>query len=178
LLMLSGELLLGQFAAQLVRMDLDRRIDGVRAAAQTLASAASHGAKPDVLEDVRLRVPRLAAIVRSDHDAFRLPPDSPLKASPAWIAPDFSDLFQAGERFYIGAIAGDGRAEAFAYVPFDEDTLASLTPGVVSVAFVSSEGRTTFRFGPSGSTIDVAPDDLPQRGAPPRLASPQRCAGA
>src|SRR5262249_16305004 len=43
LLMLAGELLLGQFAAQLVRKDIDARVDAVRSAAQTLAVAAAHG---------------------------------------------------------------------------------------------------------------------------------------
>ena len=55
LLMLTAELLLGQFATQRVRQDLAARIDSVRSTAQNLVLAASRGAKPDVLDGARFR---------------------------------------------------------------------------------------------------------------------------
>jgi O-antigen ligase len=44
-LVLTTELLLGQFATQRVHQDLEARIESVRGAAQNLTLAASHGAK-------------------------------------------------------------------------------------------------------------------------------------
>ncbi len=156
LLMLTAELLLGQFATQRVREELETRIDSVRSAAQTLAVAASHGAKADLLDGIRRRTPRLAAVVQADGDALRLPSDDKFQTAPAWIAPGFADLFEAGERYYIGASIRDGNTEAFAYLPLDHQTLQSLTPGVVAVGSVlSGEDRADFTFGPSGSTVAV-----------------------
>lgn len=156
LLMLSTELMLGQFATQRVRQDLEARIESVRSTAQSLSLAASHGAQPDLLDEIRKRVPRLAAVVQVHGDVLRLPPESQFQTAPTWIAPGFGDLFESGGHCYIGANARNGNAEAFAYLPLDEQTVALLTPGVVSVAPVLlGDTRTDIAFGPSGSTIAV-----------------------
>jgi hypothetical protein len=129
LLMLMAELLLGQFATQRVRQDLEARIESVRSTAQNLVLAASHGAKADLLDGIRQRVPKLAAVVRANGDALRLPPDGQSQTASAWIAPGFGDLFESGGHYYIGANVRDGNTEAFAYLPLDEQTLADETPG-------------------------------------------------
>lgn len=174
LLMLSAELLLGQFAAQRVRQDLEARIESARSAAQNLMLAASHGAKEDLLDGIRQRVPKLAAVVRANGDALRLPPDGQFQTAPAWIAPGFGDLFESGGHYYIGANVRDGNTEAFAYLPLDEQTLASLTPGVVSVASVlRGEDRTDVGFGPSGSRIAVVANGARKEIVPSGLALPR-----
>ncbi|HEY3936616.1 MAG TPA: SpoIIE family protein phosphatase [Bryobacteraceae bacterium] len=156
LLTLTAELLLGQFAAQLVRQDLEARVESVRSAAQNLTLAAAHGAKTDLLDGIRERVPRLEAVVRANGEALRLPPDGPFPAAPDWIAPGFGDLFESSGRYYIGANARDGNTEAFAYLLLDEQTLASLTHEVVSVVGVlPGDDRTDFEFGLTGSRITV-----------------------
>jgi phosphoserine phosphatase RsbU/P len=172
--MVSAELLLGQFATRLVRQDLEARIESVRSTAQNLMLAAAHGAKPDLLDGIRQRVPKLAAAVRANGDAVQLPPDGQYQTAPAWIAPGFSDLFESGGHYYIGASVREGNTEAFAYLLLDEHTLASLTPGVVSVAAVlSKEDRTDFGFGPSGSTIAVVKDGVRKEIVPSGLGLPR-----
>ena len=152
-LMLAAEFLLGQFATQRVLQDLEARIESVRSTAQNLMLAASHGAKADLLDGIRQRAPKLAAVVRANGDALRLPPDGQFQTAPVWIAPGFGDLFESGGHYYIGANVRDGNTEAFAYLPLDEQTLASFTPGVVSVARVlREEDRTDFRFCPSAGS--------------------------
>lgn len=161
LLMLSAELLFGQLATQRVRQNLQARIENVRSTAQDLMLAASHGAKPDLLDAILQRVPKLAAVVSANGAALRLPPDSLFQTAPTWIAPEFADLFKSGGHYYIGAKEGHGNTEAFAYLPLDERTLASLTPGVVSVAaVVGGAGRVDVQWGPSGSRIAVAENGI------------------
>jgi O-antigen ligase len=83
LLILTAELLLGQFATQLVRQDLEARIESVQSTAQNLMLAASHGATADLLDGIRQGVPKLAAVVRANGDALRFPPDGRLQTAPA-----------------------------------------------------------------------------------------------
>jgi sigma-B regulation protein RsbU (phosphoserine phosphatase) len=174
LLMLSAELLLGQFATQRVRQDLEARIESVRFAAQNLMLAASHGAQADLLDGIRQRVPKLAAVVRANGVVLRLPPDSQFQTAPAWIAPGFGDLLESGGHYYIGANVRHGNTEAFAYLPLDEQTLASLTPGVVSVAAVlRGGGLINYRFSPSGSRIAVVENGVRREIGPSGLELPR-----
>jgi hypothetical protein len=87
LLMVTGELLLGQFATQRVHQDLQARIESVRSTAQSLALTASHGPSADGLDGIRQRVPRLETVVRVNGAVIRLPADGQLQTAPAWIAP-------------------------------------------------------------------------------------------
>jgi phosphoserine phosphatase RsbU/P len=161
LLMVTGEALLGQFATQHVRRDLNARIESVRSTAQHLALGASHGVKADALDGIRQRMPRLATVVRVNGDVLRLPPDGALQSAPAWIVPGFGDLFEAGGRYYIGADVSDGNAEVFAYLLLDEQTLASLDPGVVWFGpVVSGRNQIEFDFGFSGSRITMVKGDV------------------
>ncbi len=156
MLTLSAELLLGEFGTQLVRQDLEARIERVHASAQILMSAAAHGAKADVLDAIRERTPRLAAVVRAGGDVVRLPPDGQFRTADSWIAPGFCNLFESGGRYYIGSEVRSGNAEAFAYLPFDQQTLASLTPGMVSIGPLSGgKDRTEVSWGPTGSRLTV-----------------------
>lgn len=161
MLTLSAELLLGQFATQRVRQKLEAQIERVHSAAFTLGVAASHGASPDLLNGIRQRVPRLAAVVGVNNAALRFPPDAPLQTVPAWIPPGFGDLFETGGQYYIGSNVHDGNTEAFTYLPLDAQTLASLTQGVVSVAAVlQGDDRVDVVWGPSGSRMAVVENGL------------------
>ncbi len=175
-LMLAAELLLAQFATQLARLDLEARIERVRSATESLMLAAAHGAQPDLLDGIRQRVPKLAAVVRAnDGDVLRLPGDGRLQTTPAWISPGFGDLFESDGRYYIGADARDGNAEAFASVPLDDEALASLTRGMVSVsAVLRGEVLTTINFRPSGSGIAVVERGVRQQIEPAGLGPPRR----
>ena len=183
-LMTTAESLLGQFAAQRVRQDLEARIESVHAAAQNLMLAASHGAKADLLDGIRQRVPKLAAVVQTNVDrtnavqangnALVLPPDGKFQAAPTWVAPGFRDLFESGGQYYIGANVREGNTETFAYLPLDEQTLSSLAPRAVSVdAVLHGEYRTDIRFGLSGSTIAVFQNGVLKEIVPSGLGPPR-----
>ncbi len=156
----TTELLLGQFATERVRQGLETRIETVRSAAQNLAVAASHGAKADLLDAMRQRVPNLSA-----------------EAAPAWIAPGFAGLFESGGRYYIGANASAGSTagnDAFVYLPLDEQELASLAPGVVSIAGVlDGKASVNFTFGPSGSSMSSVENGVRKQIVPLGLGPPR-----
>ena len=174
LLVLSVQLLMGQVATQRVRQDLQTRIEIVHSAARNLMVAASHGAKADVLDGIRRQVPSLAAVVRANDDAFQLPPDGQFQTAPAWIAPGFADLFESAGHYYIGASERDENTETFAYVPLDEQTLASLTPGVASVTtLLHGDDRTDVAFGLSGSRITVFQNGVRKEIVPSGLQPPR-----
>jgi len=170
-MVLAGELLLGQFATQRVRQNLEARIETVRSAAQNLALAVSHGAKANLLDGIRAGVPSLAAVVRVDGDVVRLPGNGELQTAPAWIAPGFSGLFESNGHYFIGANARDGDEEAFAYLPLDQRALASLTPEVVSVPdVIPGNASTTVYSGLSGNSISVEAGGVRKTMVPSGLA--------
>ena len=171
MLMLSAELLLGQLATQRVRQGLEARIEAVRSTAQDLTLAASHGANVDLLDEMRTRVPNLAAVVTRNGDALRLPPDNQLQTAPKWTPPGFADLFESGGQYYIGADVRRGNTEAFAYVPLNEQILASLATGVSVGAAMGDKDRVYVAFGPSGSSIAVDSDGARKAIAPPGSGS-------
>src|SRR5260370_11318775 len=74
-LVLTTELLLGQFATQRVHQDLEARIENVRATAQNMTLAASYAPKPNLINVIRRGVPNLAADAHVNGDALRLPQD-------------------------------------------------------------------------------------------------------
>ncbi len=175
MLTLSAELLFGRFATERVRRELEAHIESVRSAAQNLSLAASHGATADLLDGIRQRVPRLeAVVVRANGAALRLPPDGRFQNAPAWIPPGFGDLLEAGGHYYIAANVRDGNTEAFTYLPLDDQTLASLTPGVVSVAAVlHGDDRTDVTWGPSGSRMTVVENGVRKEIVPSGLGLPR-----
>lgn len=174
-LVLTTELLLGQFATQRVHQDLEARIENVRGTAQNLTLAASYGAKADLIDGIHRGVPNLAAVVHVNGDALRLPQDGQFQAAPQWIAPGFAGLFESGGRYFIGANVCDQSTGTFAYLPLDQQALALLTPGIVSVSGVLPEEHliTTFTFGPSGSRTFVIENGVPKEIVPSGLRSPQ-----
>ena len=182
-LMLVAELVLGQFATERVRQDLGTRIESVRSTARNLTLAASRGAKPDLLEGIRQQVPGLEAVVSANATSLRLPSDSEFESAPAWIhpaqispastSPGFDDLFESGGRYYIGAKTREGNTEAFAYLPLNRQTLASLTPGAVFVSDARGEGRTDVVFGTSGSQITVSTGGVGTESEPSGLGPPR-----
>lgn len=155
-LIIVAHLLLGQLATQRVREAVEARIESVRDMAQNLAVAASRGAEAGQLEEIRRPTPNAAAVVQVDNNSLPLGRDGQLQAKPAWIAPGFRGFFETGERFFIGANVRDGNSDAFVYVPLDQQALASLAPGVVSVPEVLHGNiRTNFHFRFGGNRISV-----------------------
>lgn len=150
------ELLLGQFAGVVIRRDLEARIANVRSAAENLSLAASLGAQGDLLNGMRQRLPRLAAVVGTKGEVLRFPANGQIRNAPAWMPLGFVGVFRLGGQYFIGARVRDTSSETFAYLPLDEQTLDSLAPGVVSVAAVlGSNDFTNFNFGPFESKISL-----------------------
>jgi sigma-B regulation protein RsbU (phosphoserine phosphatase) len=174
-LIITTEFLLGQFAAQRVHQELEAQIESVRGTAQNLTLAASHGAKADLIDGIRQGVPELAAVVQVNGNALRSPQDGQFQTAPQWIEPGFGGLFESGGRYFIGANVRHMNAETFAYLPLDQQALASLTPGVVSVSGVLREEHlvTTFTFGPSGSGTSVIENGVRKEIVPSGLRPPR-----
>jgi sigma-B regulation protein RsbU (phosphoserine phosphatase) len=177
LLDLSAILVLGQFASERVRHDLEARIESIHAVTQDLTLAASRNTRPDLLDEIRRREPRLAALVKAnDETVLSPPPDALFSAAPDWIAPGFSGLFESNGHYYLGSRvrAAAGNAEAFTFLPMDDQTLATITPGVVSVAgIVDGSKETNVILGPSGTTISVEDGKTRSRILSPQLPQPK-----
>ncbi len=174
-LIITTELLLGQFATQRVHQDLQARIETVHGTAQNLTLAASHGLKADLIDGIRQGMPKLAAVVQVNGDALRSPQDGQFQTGPQWIAPGFSGFFESGGRYFIGANVCDRSTQTFAYLPLDQEVLASLTPGIVSVSGVLPEDHliTLFTFGSSGSATSVIENGVRKEIVPSGLRPPR-----
>jgi phosphoserine phosphatase RsbU/P len=173
-LVLVGQLLLGQIATQRVRQVVEARIESAHDTAQNLAMAASHGGKADQLDEIRQRAPNVAAVVKVDGNSLPLPPDGQFQATPPWIPAGFRGLFESDDRFFIGSNVRDGNTEAFAYLPLDQQALASLAPGVLSVPEVlHGNVATNFQFGPAGNRISVQENGVRRELVPAGLRAPR-----
>jgi phosphoserine phosphatase RsbU/P len=173
-LIIVAHLLLGQMATQRVREELEARIESVRDTAQNLATAASHGAKAEQLDEIRQRVPNAAAAIKVDGNPLPLPQSGQLQATPAWITPGFRGILESDDRFFIAADVRDGNTEAFAYIPLDQQALASLAPGVVSVPEVlHGNVSTTLRFRLVGNSISVQENGASRDLNPSGLGQPR-----
>ena len=104
-----------------------------------------------------------------------MPQDGRFETSPPWIAPGFGGLFESGGRYFIGANVRGESTEVFAYLSLDEQALASLAPGMVSVGGVLREEHliTTFTFGPSGSRTSVVENGVRKEIAASGLRPPR-----
>ncbi len=175
MLTLSAELLFGQFATQRVRQGLEAQAKSVRSTALNLSVAAFHGAKTDLLDQLRQTVPRLGAVVLVNGGVSRLPPDGRFQTAPAWMPLGFGGVFEAADgHYYIGSKVRDGNTEAFTYLPLDAKTLAALTPGIVSVtAVLQGDDRVDVSWGPSGSRMTVVEHRIKKDIAPFGLGRPR-----
>jgi sigma-B regulation protein RsbU (phosphoserine phosphatase) len=175
-LWLTAVLLLGQFAAERVKDDLDARIERIHTLTQDLMLAASHGAGAQQLSEILQREPRLRPVVLAKGVPIVFPDQhADLARAPDWLARDFKGLFESAGHYYLGARVRDANAnEAFTYIPFDDDTLATLTPGVVAVTrAVNGSANTNIGFDPSGGKISVERDGVKQQVTSPLLPQPK-----
>jgi sigma-B regulation protein RsbU (phosphoserine phosphatase) len=159
---LSTLLILGEFASERVRLDLEARIERVHTVTQNLVTAASHNANAQLLDQIRGSEPRLVAIVQANGKTIPLPAAGEVFSAPLdWIEPGFHGAFESGGRYFIGANvrAAKGDTAAFTYLPMDDAMLATLTPGVVAVAGIYNNNlNTNVGFSPKGSRVAIEDD--------------------
>ena len=176
MLYLTALLLLGQFAGDRVKHDLDARVATLQGLAQDLRTAAIHNASPELLDAIRQREARVGVLV-ARRGVSVLRAGSAFSAAPPWLGPDFHGLFQSGESYYLGTATAQGDVTVFAWLPIDDETMASLTGGDVVVADILGDDVYTNLGvgGPGGGQISIKKkkDDPFQPIAAPRL-QPQR----
>lgn len=169
LLYMSGILILGQFASERVRHDLEFRIESLHAIAQDLTQAAAHGASTALLEGIRGREPRLAAVVRNDKTALALGRGDSSTASD-WLAPEFKGMFESHGSYYLGAKAHTQKVETFAYLPLDDAMLATFTGGAVAVVrIIDGDTNTNVGIDGSGARIAINKDGAREPVTSPRV---------
>jgi len=143
---LTSYVLFGQIASNMVRDDIDRRTDLVFSAAHDLALSTRYGiVSADFVQDLRQRLPRLRAIVRSGDLITMTPTDGELATIPTWTTPGFKGLIAANNMVFLAAMArveASGRtADVLAYIPLDLETLADFSPDLGKVTFVNPSFR-------------------------------------
>jgi sigma-B regulation protein RsbU (phosphoserine phosphatase) len=147
MLNLTALLLLGQFAGDRVKHDLDARIATLQGLALDLEAAAIHNAAPEMLDAIRQREARVGVVV-GRRGAPVLQAGTAFSAAPPWLGPDFHGLFQSGESYYLGAATAQGDVTVFAWLPMDGETMASLAGGdVVVAAIFGDDGYTNMSVG-------------------------------
>jgi sigma-B regulation protein RsbU (phosphoserine phosphatase) len=131
---------LGHLASERVRADLDNRISAVATVAKEMALAGSHAASPDLLDTLRHGVPRLSATVGANSGTMVFPSDGPMQEIPKQLASEFQGLMEyQGHTFIAARVRGSAfGVDVLAYVPFDDETRLSLTPGVAEVVGIFS----------------------------------------
>jgi sigma-B regulation protein RsbU (phosphoserine phosphatase) len=155
---LTATLMLGQFASERVRQDLDARIERIHAVTQNLMLAVSHGARYPQLDEILQREPGLFAVVLDKGKPVMLPSAHfPFRSPPDWLSPGFKGVLESDGRYYLGARSRDAAGnDAFTYLPFDDAMLATLTPGIVAVTgMIGGSVNTNIGFTPSGSTVSI-----------------------
>jgi sigma-B regulation protein RsbU (phosphoserine phosphatase) len=153
----STILVLGQVAADRVRQDLETRIEKIRTVSEDLKAAASHNATRELLDEIRSREPRLSAVIATNGKSLSLPSNgTSFSAPPPWLGSQFQGIFESDGRYYLGATTGSGSTNAFAYLPVDNETRATITQGTVEVtAIIDGDKNINVGFSPTGSRVTV-----------------------
>ena len=135
---IGGYILAGQAAAFLVSSELERRMDALSRAEQSIASAASDrrdATEREVIPTIQTRFYNLEVLVRGDRER-RYPRDSALAAPPnGWK--DAKGIILKGRRFYSWAHVMTQGVEVTAVAPLTPDFLADLVPNLGEVFLVS-----------------------------------------
>ena len=158
MLVLSVFPFLGQIASERIELELDVRIAKLETLSQDLASAAARSLPIESIESLRQRVPRVSVALRSKGATILFPKDGPIQELPEKLKAEFHGLFMYNGRFYLAARSHDqaSLADAFVYVPFDDETRTALGKGVIEVAAVlGGDEDINEHLGPDGARISV-----------------------
>ena len=157
LLFFCAQLILAGVVVDRARRDLTARIDAVYSAAQDLARSAARGAAPELWDDIRQRMAGLQCSIRRTGKVVLAKGDPGFPAAAASVEPGYHGLFSWNGEFYIaGRSVVDSGGDALVYLLLDEQTLASLSPGVTAMHGVSGKDENIdVHFGGSGGSIAV-----------------------
>jgi sigma-B regulation protein RsbU (phosphoserine phosphatase) len=152
MLVFAGQFLFGQLAADRMRQELDRRTEVVRVAARDIALTPPQ-ALPGFVSELRRQIPGLRVMIHAGDRVFSIPADAELREIPGWSNPGFDGVFESGAGRFLGAHASGGppTTDVFAYVPLDQQTLSSFTPGVSVLSVVNGEANLNFHVGNESS---------------------------
>jgi sigma-B regulation protein RsbU (phosphoserine phosphatase) len=151
---------------------VDRRLSVLSSAAQDLALTASNGRAPELMEEIRKRVPRMSAVITSPTGPLFLPDKGVLQAVPPGFGENQEGLIQANRVYYLAVRARSASVDAFVYVPLDSQELAELGQGKVdapealggdaALHFGVTWGRSSIAATKDGVTRSIQPRSLPE----------------
>jgi len=148
MLLLGSFVFFGQIAANLVRGELDRRIELNYSAAHDLALSTLYGARAaEFVQDLRQRLPQLRTIVQTETSSTVMPREGELQTIPSWSTPGFKGVIIANNQLMIAADAqaqsANRAARVFAYLPIDSALLNEFPADLGYVNILSGNLRTT-----------------------------------
>ena len=147
MLIFSGQFLFGQLAAARMRQELERRTEAVRTAARDIALTPPE-ARSGFVDRLRRQMPGLRTVIHAGDRVLSVPSDAEVRAIPSWSNPSFNGVFEAEAGRFLGALAGGGPAtEVLTYVPLDQQSLASFTPGIAVLSVVTGDANLNFHVG-------------------------------
>jgi sigma-B regulation protein RsbU (phosphoserine phosphatase) len=140
----GGEFLARQLAVYLVTSELDRRIDGLVSAGQSVAQT-EPAARPSVIERMvnlfyRANYPGIEVLLRDSGNEFRYPNDATLPNPRDGWQPTHGILRRDGQ-FYLWSYTKTPTGDVTITTPMTRDFLAGLMPNLGTVDFVSGTRR-------------------------------------
>ena len=143
LVLIGSYIIFGQVAEYLVTTALDRRIDSLSAAAETLTEA-----RADILDErvdetgkrLSPRFPKIEILVTRGDEQFRSPEESKIQAPPKpWG--DYAGLVDRNGAHFEMAHVKLASGEVTLLAPLTSDILSNMVPGMADVQFTDTGRR-------------------------------------
>ena len=155
----GGEFLARQLAVYLVTSELDRRIDGLSSAAESVIRT-SPESRPAVIKAMidlfyEGRYPGIELVMRDSGKTVRYPEQSTLPAAADW--PDTSGVLLFGNRVYLWSHTKMATGDITVAAPLTREILAGLVPNLGMVDFLEASGRSVrLQVGTAGEQLPPA----------------------
>jgi sigma-B regulation protein RsbU (phosphoserine phosphatase) len=140
----GGEFLARQLAVYLVTSELDRRIDGIASAGESVARTEA-AARPAVIERMvnlfyRANYPGIEVLLRDSGNEFRYPDDGTLPAPhDGWQTS--RGILERDHHYYLWSYTKTSTGDVTITAPMTSDFLAGLVPNLGTIDFVVSGTR-------------------------------------
>jgi sigma-B regulation protein RsbU (phosphoserine phosphatase) len=152
----GAEFLARQIAVYLVTSELDRRIEALESAAQSVIRSRSQD-RPAVIQGMidlfyQERYPGIELVMRDSGRTFRYPPKATITSPPdSW--PVGGGILRREDRFYLSSYTKMPQGDILVTAPLTREILASLAPNLGVIDFVEEAGSRARLVGTSGGQL-------------------------
>ncbi len=152
----GAEFLARQIAVYLVTSELDRRVEALESAAQSVVRSRPQD-RPAVIQGMidlfyQERYPGIELVMRDAGRTFRYPPGA-AQISPPEGWPAGGGILRREDRFYLSSYTRMPQGDILVTAPLTREILASLAPHLGAIDFVEEAGRRERLVGTSGGEL-------------------------